>query len=92
MFGVCKDASVHRIRFRWVLRMVELDEQRGQNVSSCVERKTTASCVRHERMSAAECGFDDNSRARRESMTPTSAKTSVQAHAVFLTDFQHAGF
>ena len=69
MFGVCKDVSVHRIRFLLFFRMVELDEQRGQNVSSCVDRKTTASCVKHERISAAECGFDDNSRACRESMT-----------------------
>ena len=72
--------------------MAEYDEQRGQKVSSCVDKKTTASRVKQERISAAECGFDDNSRARRESMTPTSAKTSVQAHAVFLPDFQHAGF
>ena len=73
MFGVCRDASVHNIRFLSVFRMAEYDEQRGQNVSSCVDKKTTASCVKHERMSAAECGFDDNSRARRESMTPMTS-------------------
>ena len=73
MFGVCRDASVHSIRFRSVFRMAEYDEQRGQNVSSCVDKKTTASGVKHERMSAAECGFDDNSRARRESMTPMTS-------------------
>ena len=61
--GDCKDVSVQRTRLRLVVGMVKCEEHCGQNVSSCVDRKMTASDVKQERMSAAECGYDNNSPA-----------------------------